>query len=98
MPVHNIIYDDSEFSLWKQEVQLELQEIFDRTHDQFIWDILIIVKQGFNSWKDEKSFNDLQGGLQAIYKNIDKYYPKSEQDTELLEENRMAIRKPKIFM
>lgn len=98
MPVHNIICDDSEFSLWKQEVQLELQEIFDRTHDQFIWDILIIVKQGFNSWKDEKSFNDLQGGLQAIYKNIDKYYPKSEQDTELLEENRMAIRKPKIFI
>ena len=42
--------------------------------------------------------NELQGGLQAIYKNIDKYYPKSEQDTELLEENRMAIRKPKIFI
>lgn len=98
MPVHNIIYDNEDFALWKQEVQLELQEIYDRTNDQFIWDILVLTKQGFNSWKDEKSFNELQGGLWAIYKNIDKYYPNSAKESVLLEESQMVVKKPKIFI
>lgn len=36
MPIHNIVYDDADFALWKREVQLELQEIYDRTSDRFI--------------------------------------------------------------
>lgn len=48
MPIYNIIYDDADFALWKREVQLELQEIYDRTSNQFIWDILVLIKQGFN--------------------------------------------------
>lgn len=98
MPIHNIIYDDPDFALWKQEVQLELQEIYDRANDQFIWDTLVLTKQGFDSWKDEKSFNELQGGLRAIYKNIDKYYPGSVQNSVLLEESQMVVKKPKIFI
>ena len=98
MPIYNIIYDDLDFALWKREVQLELQGIYDRTSDQFVWDILVLIKQGFNSWKDEKSFNELQGGLRAIYKNIDKYYPNSIQNSVLLEENQMIAKKPKIFI
>lgn len=98
LPVHNVIYDNADFTLWKREVQLELQEIYDRTSDQFIWDILVLIKQGFNSWKDEKSFNELQGGLRAIYKNIDKYYPNSIQNSVLLEESQMVVKKPKIFI
>ena len=27
LPVHNVIYDNADFTLWKREVQLELQEI-----------------------------------------------------------------------
>lgn len=57
MPAHNIIYDNEDFALWKQEVQLELQDIYDRTNDQFIWNILVLTKQGFNNWKYETSFN-----------------------------------------
>ena len=98
LPVHNVIYDNADFTLWKREVQLELQEIYDRTSDRFIWDILVLIKQGFNSWKDEKSFNELQGGLRAIYKNIDKYYPNSIQNSVLLEESQMVVKKPKIFI
>ena len=98
LPVHNVIYDNADFTLWKREVQLELQEIYDRTSDQFIWDILVLIKQGFNSWKDEKSFNELQGGLRAIYKNIDKYYPNSIQNSVLLEESQMVVKKPKILI
>lgn len=40
---HNIIYDNEDFALWKQEVQLELQEIYDRTRDKFICDILVLT-------------------------------------------------------
>lgn len=65
MPVHNIIYNNEDFALWKQEVQLELQEIYDRTGDQFIRDILVLTKQGFNGWKDEASFNEFSNPLKS---------------------------------
>ncbi|BCZ46796.1 hypothetical protein psyc5s11_28630 [Clostridium gelidum] len=71
----NIIYDTFTFADWKQEVQLELQDIYDQTKDNFIWDTLIKLKQGFNDWKDERTFNEVSGSLNAIKKNIDKYYP-----------------------
>ena len=32
--------------------QLELQDIYDRTQDKFIWDVLVLTNQGFNGWKD----------------------------------------------
>ena len=98
MPSYNIIHDDLAFSAWKQEVQLELQDIHDRTRDRFIWGVLVITRQGFDGWSDEKSFNELQGSLQAIYKNIDKYYPQSNQGIDLLEESQMVVKKPKIFI
>ena len=50
MPIHNIIYDDVDFALWKREVQLELQEIYDRTSDQFIRDILSFLGTHGLSW------------------------------------------------
>jgi len=73
-PRVNAIYDTSEFSAWKQEVQLELQDVYDRTKDKFIWSTLVNLKQGFNGWHDETTFNELSGSLHAICKNIDKYY------------------------
>jgi len=72
----NTVYDTAEFAAWKKEIQFELQEIHDRTRDSFIWDTLTILRQGFNGWKDEVSFNELKGSLIAISNNIDKYYPK----------------------
>ena len=75
MPQFNVVHDNPEFSAWKQEVQFELQDIYDRTNDNFIWNTLTSVKQDFNGWKDQTSFNELSGSLLAIRKNIDKYYP-----------------------
>ena len=73
-PSLNIIYDVPEFSNWKQELQFLLQGIYDRTKDKFVRDLLVLLKQGFNGWRDEESFNELAGGLLAISKNIDKYF------------------------
>jgi len=99
MPQFNVVHDNPEFSVWKQEVQLELQDIYDRTRDKFIWNTLTILEQDFNGWKDQKSFNELSGSLLAIRKNIDKYYS-DEINTvsNIKEENTMSQKSPKIFI
>ena len=43
MPQFNVVHDNPEFSAWKQEVQFELQDIYDRTNDNFIWIIFINI-------------------------------------------------------
>lgn len=101
IPRLNVIYDKVEFSTWKQELQLELGDIHDRTHDRFIWSTLTLIKQGFNGWTDERSYNELCGSLLAIRKNIDKYYPaevnRTQNDNDK-EEKEMPQRSPKVFI
>lgn len=87
MPQLDMIYDVPAFSDWKQEIQLELQDIYDRTKDQFIWNTLIVTKQGFTGWSDVTSFNELRGDLLAIRKNIDKYYPNEAEKVNHLEKS-----------
>lgn len=94
-----MIYDIPEFVNWKQEVQLELQDIFDRTNDSYIWDALVNVKQGFNGWNDERDFNKLSGNLIAITKNIKRYYPNEiENIHDVKEKTVMNQKKPIIFI
>lgn len=99
MPSINVIYNTMEFSAWKQEIQFELQGIYDRTKDKFIWNLLVILKQGFDGWNDEQSFNELSGGLLAVKKNIMKYYADESEvimcDKEVLT---MQQKSPKIFI
>lgn len=49
----NTIHDKAEFSTWKRELQFELEDIYNRTYDKFIWSTLTILDQGFNGWRDE---------------------------------------------
>lgn len=94
-----IINDRPEFINWKQEVQFELQEIFDRTHDQYIWGTLTLLKLGFNGWKDEKTFNELSGSLNTVKKNIDRYYPaKIEKAQNARKESALSAKIPKVFI
>jgi hypothetical protein len=99
MPRSNVIYNKPEFSLWKQELQLELQHLYDKTKDMFIHNILVNLKQGFNGWKDEHSFNELSGSLLAMRKNIDKYYPLENENIESFKgANDMNQKRTKIFI
>lgn len=98
-PQMNLIYDRTEFSIWKQELQLELQSLHDRTKDKFIYNILVNLKQGFNGWKDERSFNELSGSLLAIQKNIDNYYPLEGRNFENTQEViSMKRKESKVFI
>lgn len=93
VPKRKVIHDDEKFLVWRQELQLELQNIYDSTKDQFIWDTLVQLKQRFNGWTDEKDFNELRGAVLAIAKNIDKYYLQvvSEEETVLEKEIKIFI-------
>ena len=85
LPQRRIIYQNEIFCKWKQELEFELQRIYDKKHDKFIWRLLTIIHQGFNGWSDEQNFNELVGGLLAIRKNIDLYY---SQEIELKEKRK----------
>lgn len=101
IPKVNVIYDIPEFSVWEKTLQLELQDIHDRTKDQFIWNTLVLIKQKFNGWNDETIFNELVGSLVAISKNIDKYYPtETLENTHQKGRNIIAMpqKSPKVFI
>lgn len=99
MPKSNVIYDNPQFAVWKQSVQFEFQDIYDRTKDKFIWNALTSLKQGFNGWKDEIEFNELEGNLLVIEKNINKYYPEGVSlMSEKVKGDLVMQKRPKIFI
>lgn len=92
MPSLRVIHDVSEFQAWIQQVQIELQEIVDRTEDQFAIDTLHCAKARYDGWNDAKHFSALKGKLNAMEQRIDKYYANggvAEMATE---------KQPKIFI
>lgn len=79
----------AEFIEWKTELQYELQDIYDRTKDSYVWHLTIsssvlnkFGQKGYNEWN---LFNELKGSLKALCKNIDKYYPQTEGEFEVKE-------------
>lgn len=92
VPSFEEIYDIPEFQLWIQSIQFELQDIVDRTGDQFVSDALICAKENYNGWNDKEYFTALKGKLLAMRSNIDKYY----QEGGAAEMK--AARPPKIFI
>lgn len=96
---NEIIYDVQEFQIWLRELKCELQEIYDRTRNKFIWDVINDVDVIFNGWQDRKMFNQIKGDLVAIKNNIDTYYPQSNNpiSKERKKESKMT-KSPKIFI
>ena len=83
------IYDVQEFRTWLQEVNLEVQDIVDRTNDSFATETLRAISKPFNGWNDRRDFDNIKGKLQAMGRNIEKYYATYTQDFVL---------PPKIFI
>lgn len=95
------IYDAPEFIEWKQAVLYELQDIYDRTHDAFIWSIInptgVIHKFNGHHYDERNFFSELKGDLLVIRKNIDKYYstPNAMQAVQGVKD---TVKKAKIFI
>lgn len=72
VPSGEFIYDDSEFIEWQEAVKFELQEIYDRTNDTYIWNIInangVIHKFNGKNYNERESFNKLKGSLSVIQK------------------------------
>ena len=77
------ISDVPEFQNWLQEIKLELQGIYDRTHDTFVWETINLCGKRLDGFTEKKYFIELVGKLQAIRKNIDKYYPDEKKESGL---------------
>lgn len=95
------IHDVQKFQDWLQEVKLELQGIYDRTHDQFIWETIRTCEKPMNGTSDRKVFRELSAKLKAIRKNISKYYPENvdsqiDEKTENVPLNN--VKNPLIFI
>lgn len=93
------IQDRPQFSKWKQALLFELNEVYDRTKDNYIGNTLSILNTGFKGSKDEQSFNELTGSLLAIKNNINKYYPTESKSTvNDNDKTKEVIKSPKIFI
>lgn len=91
VPPGEFIYDNLDFIAWKEEVKFELQEIYSRTNDTYIWNIInatgVIHKFNGKNYDERDNFNKLKSSLLVIRKNINKYYPpknKQSEDNEML--------------
>lgn len=93
-----IIYTEQEFQIWLKELKCELQEIYDRTKDNFIWDTINDVSANFNGWRDRVLFDKVKGDLIAIKRKIDSYYPVPESKTDPKIEVKKVEKKPKVFI
>ena len=100
LPKIRVIYDVQAFQDWRQEVCLELQDILDRTKDNFILETLDVFNERMNGFSDKRIFSEMNGKLKAIRKNIDRYYPDETIEQERLDKGlkKMEEKKPKIFI
>lgn len=98
MSSREFIYDNPDFIEWKEAVKFELQQIYDRTMDTYIWNIInstgVIHKFKGNNFNERENFNKLKSSLFVIRKNIDKYFPKEEIE----EREKDTMLKSKIFI
>lgn len=93
------IYDVQQFQDWREELRLEFQDIYDRTGDKYIEDLLNDLSKEMLGWDDVRDFSTLKGKLKAVRKNIFRYYPEypifqrmqSEKETERSDEREMKI-------
>lgn len=92
VPSVDEIYDIPEFAQWIQRVQMELQDIVDRTGDKFVVGALEVAQENYDGWNDRRYFDTLKGKLLVIRDNLDKYYADAGKQTTQEE------KVPKIFI
>lgn len=98
MPSGEFIYDNPEFIAWKEAVKYELQQIYDRTGDTYIWNIInatgVIHKFTGKNFSERDNFNELKSSLMVIRKNIDRYFPDEKSNAR----EDITVLKSKIFI
>ena len=77
-PEYDYIYDNHEFIQWIEVVKFLLQDIYDRSGDNYIGSLInssgIIHKFNGKHFNEREMFCKLKSALNLICQNIDKYY------------------------
>ena len=81
VPRVEIINDKSGFIKWKELLCFELEDLYTRTGNVYIKSTLDLLREGFNGWKDRKSFNVLKEKLSVINEKIDIFYNNLTENT-----------------
>ena len=86
IPGGEFIFDVPEFIEWKQAVEFELQDIYDRTHDTYVWKMInatgVLNQFDGHNYDEPQNFEILKSSLNVIRKNINKYYPVAESHSD----------------
>ncbi|MCM1167481.1 MAG: toll/interleukin-1 receptor domain-containing protein [Lachnospiraceae bacterium] len=92
------IYDDLEFTEWLEAVKFELQDIYDRTKDEYVWNIInpngVINKFNGKHTNERQAFVTLKTSLQLILDSSGKYYPDCINEIG----GTHAMKKPMLFI
>ena len=72
------IHDVPRYQEWIQQIIMYLQEIYDRTNDQFIYGTIDSCQRPLKGINDRRQFNEIKGKLKSIERNIDKYYQQDD--------------------
>lgn len=97
-PSCDMIHDIQDYQDWIMEIRLELQNIYDRLHDQFIWETIRVCDKKMNGYNDKQIFSEIKAWLNAINRNINKYFPENDQSNLVVAEGDNMKRKPLIFI
>lgn len=101
IPEYDEIHDVQKYQDWLQAIKLELQEIYDCSHDQFIWETIRTCEKPMNGTNDRKIFGELVGKLKAIKHRLDKYYPNANHSQAAGDKGTITVshsKKPLIFI
>ena len=95
----SVIGGEQPFQIWLKALQFELQHIYDKTKNEFIWDSIKDLTADFNGWRDKKLFDKIKGDLFTIKENIDSFYPQEQLPKTCCDKEETKMEKqPKIFI
>lgn len=96
IPECDLIYNDPDFISWLENIKYVLQDIYDKSNDKYVWDIInptgIIHKFNGKSGDEHELFNKLKSSLNIIVQNTDRYYSESSSKGDF------TMKKPMLFI
>lgn len=94
-PSEDYIFDNPEFIEWIEGIRYELQYMYEKTKDKYIWNLINVngVINDFDGkhYDERESFIKLKSALRLLVRDINKYYPEENRGEE-------KMKKPMLFI
>ena len=98
-----MIGDVEKFTMWLMKVKAELNKLYEKKHNQFVWETINLASTRFDGYEDKRKFDKLKGALYAIADDIDTYFPEEKNHvihfaTAKMVGEAIRMKQPKIFI